>query len=117
MAKQDHDARPNDCAQPAQPSGNSSELDRVQELTWALLDEQIGDNDKAWLESALASSAEARTTYLRCVQIHADLSAHFAALGQPASAKPDTKSPVLGFLHGGMLPLELQSPPIEDAMS
>jgi hypothetical protein len=113
MAERISAAQPDDCAQQAQPSGTAYALDRVQELTWAMLDEQIADDDRAWLDCALCSSAEARSTYLRCVQIHTDLTAYFAAPGKPASAKLVTKSPVLGFLCGGILPLTVESPSSE----
>jgi hypothetical protein len=102
---------PNDHSAAQQP-GQSTDLERVQELTWALLDEQIADEDKAWLESALSSSAEARGMYVRCVQIHTDLMAHFSK-NAVTTAKPESTSQVLGFLQGSILPLELQ-PPVSD---
>jgi hypothetical protein len=112
MAEQSAGARPNDRENRTSP--DSSELDRVQELTWALLDEQIADDEKSWLESALSSSAEARDTYLRCVQIHTDLMAHFSKT-TATTAKPAAISPVLGFLHGGVLSLEFQPPAADQA--
>ena len=117
MAEQISDAQANDRAQPAKPGLNTSELDRVQELTWAMLDEHIADEEKAWLDSTLCSSAEARCVYLRCVQIHTELMAHFSAPGKPAGEQSAAKSPVLGFLCGGILPLAVQSPSSEELAS
>jgi hypothetical protein len=91
---------------------NRVALERVQELTWALLDEQITDDEKSLLENALLSDVHAREAYIGCVQLHADLSAHFAGAAAPPA--PSTKSPVLGFLNAGMPPLGLQSNPQAD---
>jgi hypothetical protein len=82
-----------------------------------MLDELIADEEKAWLDSTLCSSAEARCVYLRCVQIHTDLLAHFAAAAKPGSVKPGATSSVLGFLSGGLLPLELPLPSAEETTS
>jgi hypothetical protein len=76
-------------------------LERVRELTWALLDEQISSDEKGLLESLLLSCDEARKMYIGCVQLHADLAADFAAQ-KPAM---QTTSPILGFLNAGTPPL------------
>lgn len=70
----------------------------VQELTWALLDEQINDDEFHLLETMLLTDDTARSEYLDCIQLHVDLMAHFAP---PAAATTDGKTPVLGFLGGG----------------
>jgi hypothetical protein len=89
-------------------------LDRVQELTWALLDEQITEDEVALLDNLLLSDDKARSTYVRCVQMHTELVGHFAAQREKAGTATAAKSPVLGFLNAGMLPAELQLPPAED---
>ena len=78
----------------------------VQELTWALIDDQIESGEFQLLESMLLSDDAARDEYLNCVQLHADLVAHFA---KPADAAAAGKSPVLGFLGGGVPPLDTQT--------
>jgi hypothetical protein len=70
-------------------------------LTWALIDERISENEKSWLDSALCRSEEARRTYLHCIQLHADLAAHFASREPEAAAIPGAKSPVLRLLGEG----------------
>ena len=89
--------------------------DRVQELTWALLDEQINDDEFVLLDNLLLSDEKARGSYLGCVQLHADLMAHFAV---PAGkvGTPVAGAPVLGFLNADS-PLAFQSPSAEDAAS
>src|SRR4051812_43759197 len=76
----------------------------VQELTWALLDDQIKDDEFRLLENLLLSDEDARKSYLNCVQLHADLMVRFA---QPA-ARSEAKSSGSGVIMG--LPFELQAP-------
>lgn len=75
--------------------------ERVQELSWALFDEQINDDELQLLEGLLLSDDRARKTYCNCVQLHADLAAHFA---KPAVPGADGKTQVLGFLGGAIPP-------------
>lgn len=77
--------------------------ERVQELTWALVDEQINSDEMQLLEGLLLSDDQARQTYLNCVQLHTDLWTHFAKK-EPVS--PEGKSPVLGFLGGVIPPID-----------
>jgi hypothetical protein len=74
--------------------------ERVQELTWALVDEQIDHDEMQFLEGLLLSDDHARHTYIDCVQLHTDLMSHFAKKDPVA---PEGKAPVLGFL-GGLVP-------------
>jgi len=55
-------------------------LSEVQELVWALIDEQATDGEVRRLEDLLLSSDEARQTYVMCMQMHADL--HFLFNGK-----------------------------------
>lgn len=50
-------------------------MSEVQELVWALIDEQATDSEVTRLEQLLLESDEARRTYVMCMQMHADL--HF----------------------------------------
>jgi hypothetical protein len=77
----------------------SPTIERVHELSWALFDEQITDEQMAELEARLLSDATARDAYIRCVQLHTDLSAHFAKPEQSVAGSA-TKTPILGFLGG-----------------
>jgi hypothetical protein len=69
---------------------------RVHELAWALFDEVITDAELAELEGLLLNDATAREAYIRCVQLHAELAAHFNPPKLPKGG--DLKTPVLGFL-------------------
>jgi hypothetical protein len=82
--------------------------DRVQELTWALLVEQLNDDEFDLLDNLLLSDAKARGSYLGCVQLHADLMSHFAVPSGATAANPDNNSRILGFLNSDM-PLGMQS--------
>jgi hypothetical protein len=76
-----------------------SKLDRTRELSWALLDEQIGDAEMSELELLLRTDGTARESYVRCMQLHADLASHFAPPAK-RSPNPSTKAtPILGFLN------------------
>jgi len=77
----------------------------VQELTWALVDDQINSGEFQLLESMLLSDDAARQEYLDCIQLHTDLVAHFAT---PDCVTAEGKSPVLSFLGGEFPPLDKQ---------
>jgi hypothetical protein len=92
-------------------SDDAAVLDQVQELTWALLDDNASEGEVSRLEGLLASSDSARQDYLRCVELHVGLHEHFA--GAAASGeKPQSaaKSPILGFLNSGSLPIDVNVP-------
>lgn len=76
---------------------NSEPIDRVHELSWALFDELITDEQMVELEGLLLNDTTAREAYIHCVQLHADLSTHYAKTATPSSGTP-SKTPVLGFL-------------------
>lgn len=75
--------------------------ERVQELSWALFDEQINHDELQLLEGLLLSDDKARKTYCNCVQLHTDLITHFS---KPVAAGGDGKTQVLGFLGGALPP-------------
>lgn len=66
-------------------------LDEVQELVWALVDDQATEAEIHHLEELLLESDEARQTYVMCMQMHADL--HFL-LG-PKPQLPDVLRKIL----------------------
>lgn len=88
-------------------------IGRVHELTWSLLDEQITDAEMTELETLLKGEKGARDAYVRCVQMHVDLTLHFNPEAAPKFTPPTTKTPVLGMLAEG-LP-QIGSPPVGDA--
>jgi hypothetical protein len=92
-------------------------IERVQELTWALVDEEITDDEMTLLDSLLLSDDQARNRYIECIQLHVDLMAHYAKAAPPATVKSGSKSPVLGFLNAGMPSLGFDLPPAEDVRS
>ena len=67
------------------PDETDEPLDEVQELVWALVDDQATQTENDRLEQLLLGSEEARHTYVMCMQMHADL--HFL-LG-PKSRLPE----------------------------
>lgn len=89
--------------QQRRPSGSGDVT--VQELTWALIDDQIESGEFQLLESMLLSDDAARGEYIHCVQLHTDLLAHFA---KPVEQTTPGKSPVLGFLNAGIPPIDAQ---------
>jgi hypothetical protein len=98
----------------SQPNNHTDDgaLDRVQQLTWALLDEQISDDEFAQLNSTLLRDDKSRESYLNCVQLHADLMAHFAAPSERSGKRAGTQ--ILGLDMPG---LGFQSPSVEEAGS
>jgi hypothetical protein len=86
-------------------SSGSGEV-TVQELTWALIDEQIESGELQLLESLLLSDDAARHEYINCVQLHTDLFAHFA---KPAIAAAASNAPMLGFFGLSVPPFDMQS--------
>lgn len=79
--------------------------ERVQELTWAMVDGVIAHDEVELLESLLLSDDEARGTYLNCVQLHADLVGLFAEKQSPS---PPGTSPILSFLSGNSPSVDVQ---------
>ena len=75
--------------------------ERVQELTWALLDAGISDDELPLLESLLLSDETARSTYIGCVQLHSDLQSRFSSSSANASTKGGAGTQVLGDLGFG----------------
>src|SRR3954451_12665994 len=87
--------------------------ERVQELTWALVDESISDDELSLLESLLLSDDAARSTYLGSMQMHSDLLSHFAGASPKSKTKSAATTQVLGHLD--FRPLDLQSPAADES--
>jgi hypothetical protein len=95
---------------------NPADDDIVQQLTWALLEERITEDELLLLENLLLSDDKARATYIGCVLLHTDLAAHFAAKRPTVDTLP-AKPPVLGFLNALMSPLGREPHAAADANS
>jgi hypothetical protein len=98
-------------SRPTEHTDNES-VDRVRDLTWALVDEQISDDEFAQLNSTLLRDDKSRETYLNCIRLHADLMAHFAAPSERSGKS--SGMPILGLDMPG---LGFQSPSPEEAGS
>ena len=109
MSQEPQKSRPTSNADSGKHDRDPVVLERVQELTWAILDEQISADEMRLLDNLLLSDDEARRTYIGCMQLHTDLLEHFR---KPAAAADttSTKSPVLGFLGDGLPGAALESP-------
>jgi hypothetical protein len=90
---------------------------RVAELTWALIDERITDEEMAALDRLLSTDENARSEYLRCIQLHADLQASFSEKPSPVGAPPQDKPPVLGSLGAPIPPLDFPAAPPQSVKS
>ncbi len=77
---------------------DSDKLDRAHELTWALLDEHITDAEMSELENLLRTDKKALESYVRCMQLHADLASHFTPTEKSAPNTSTKATPILGFL-------------------
>ena len=71
-------------------------VERVRELTWALVDDHIEDADWTELQKLLTDSPESRLAYLEAMQLHTDLLYRFKDQQDDGSIKQETT--VLSFL-------------------
>ena len=79
----------------------NSPLTEVQDLIWALLDQQISESDFKQLEAMLREDEEARRLYVQCVQIHVDLQQWFDGKSTTAPCLPAGAPLDLPLLEGG----------------
>jgi hypothetical protein len=107
MASNKNDSR-SKSNEPRRDDPQRTVLERVQELTWALLDGEISDDDVSLLDTLLLTGEDARNQYIECVQLHTDLMAHFAKPSN-AGGKVREESGMLSFLNTGSSTLD---PPI-----
>jgi hypothetical protein len=59
-------------------SPSSDPLTSAEALIWALLDDRLDDGDAVRLCQMIESDPAVRSRYVECVQLHVDLSEHFA---------------------------------------
>jgi len=97
--------------------GHPQPDDPIEALSWALLDEQITDEEFRLLDTLLLSDDAARTSYVGCVQLHTDLLFHFGEQQKVGAGAAATKSPILGFLNEAIPPLGMQPPKLNDSRS
>ena len=83
---------------------NTDPLSEVEQLTWALVDELITEEQAARLEELLEADAEARKVYLQCIQLHGDLQLQFQASPDEKESEEVNALPasVLSFLQQGL---------------
>lgn len=93
-------------------SDDNSVIARVHDLTWTLVDEQITNEQMVELEGLLLGDTVARDAYIRCMQLHADLTTEF----QKPTDKSKKTTPILGFLGDASLS-GLNLPQAKDANS
>jgi len=98
-----------DFTEPLRDDPEATVLERVQELTWALLDGDISDDEMSLLDTLLLAGDAARNRYIECVQLHTDLMAHYSE-PSTATGKGGSKSPVLSFLSTGSSSVDVPSP-------
>lgn len=107
---------PDDCPlHETDPANDAPVLERVEELTWAAIDEVASDDEIRLLETLLLSDDEAVTCHAECAQLHVDLLKHFADEPDETSLAGD--SLVLGFLNEGTPPLGTQPDLPQDSRS
>ena len=75
----------------------------VQEIVWALVDDQVTDEQIARLEQLVVRSDDARRTYVQCMQMHADL--HYLLGKQDVKLPPLDDVPAMPPLPIVDLPL------------
>jgi hypothetical protein len=102
---------------PSQQIATTPQNERVRELTWALLDDLITEEEMTALNGLLKADERARSEYLRCIQLHTDLQSQFAVNLSPTVETSSAKMPVIGLLPSEALPFGLPAPPAEDVKS
>jgi hypothetical protein len=106
---------PGDESDSSTAGGHPQPADPVATLSWAMLDDQITEDEVGLLDSLLLSDKAARDSYVKCVQLHTDLLFHFQDRQQPATTAAAKTSPVLGFLGDMAQPFGVQPPKAEDS--
>jgi hypothetical protein len=86
---------------PNPESNGPATANRVHDLTWALFDELVTADELGELQGLLLNDSVAREAYIRCAQLHADLTTHFAMEAKSQGASK-SKTPILSFLNEGL---------------
>jgi anti-sigma factor RsiW len=80
-------------------------LAEAERLIWALLDDSLDEAEATQLTALMEENAAVRARYVECVQLHVDLSSHFAP--RAAGPGPASGTPVLpNLLPDGMTGVE-----------
>jgi hypothetical protein len=111
MAYEANDSQPAKKSPAAQHPNDAVVQERVQELTWSMLDEQLADDEFRLLDNLLLSDDKARRTYLGCVQLHTDLIHHFR---QPAATGAAGISPLLISVNAEESAVGFEFPSVDD---
>lgn len=94
-------------------ANSNSLLDEAEQMIWALLDDEITDQDVKKLETMLADNETVRQRYIECTQLHVDLKEHFGpntSTDIPAS----NGSGIISKLIAEHLPTPGINPPVTD---
>lgn len=75
--------------------GDEEEMSEIQDLVWTMIDDELTDDQLRRLEQLVRDDPEARETYVRCMQMHADLSIFFSEKRAQESGQPVAR--VLGL--------------------
>jgi hypothetical protein len=76
----------------SRPGGPEVRLEEAEALIWAMLDEQLDAAEMTRLGKMIEEDAAVRARYIECVQLHVDLSEHFARTAANKDASPDKGS-------------------------
>jgi hypothetical protein len=82
----------------------------VQELAWALVDEQATDGQIRRLEELLLGGHEARQVYVTCMQMHSDL--HYLLGGRQPRLPPALEAAIKAEKKARPTPPLVDLPPI-----
>ncbi|QDS97289.1 hypothetical protein [Adhaeretor mobilis] len=95
-------------------SNSDALLDEAELLIWALLDDEIADQDAQKLEKLLTENDQVRQRYIECTQMHVDLMDHFAPQKETAGEADGDGSGIISKLIAEHLPAPGINPPVMD---
>ena len=93
MSKENDDFLFDEGTELSSEGGHPQPADPVETLSWALLDEQITEDEIGLLDTLLLSDASARVAYLGCVQLHTDLPVVFTVASQASTTSLNSPAP------------------------
>ncbi|MEQ8209034.1 MAG: hypothetical protein RH917_04315 [Lacipirellulaceae bacterium] len=94
-------------------ANSSALLDEAEQMIWALLDDEIAEQDVKKLETMLADNEAVRQRYIECTQLHVDLKEHFAPTSSTNVPEPDG-SGIISKLIAEHMPTPGINPPVTD---
>lgn len=92
-------------------SNSSALLDEAEQMIWALLDDEIAEQDVKKLETLLAENDAVRQRYIECTQLHVDLKDHFSTTSPKSNVEPDG-SGIISKLIAEHMPTPGMNPPV-----